>query len=572
MPYRFQNVAIVAGGFISGIDYNPAAKDVAYVRTDIGTAYRWSASAGRWLPLLDWVSPDDWNLTGVESIGIDPSDAQRVYLAVGTYTNNWASNGAIFRSADQGRTWLRSDLPFKNGGNEDGRSAGERLDVDPNNDSILFFGSRHNGLWRSADYGATWKRVDSFPVTQYQKTNGVVCVLFDPSSGSHGHPTPVVYAFVGQSNGPAVYKSADAGQTWQPLAGQPSQGYQPHRAVMTKSGVLFVTYANGSGPNGVSRGAVWKFDTKSGAWTDISPIQTGAPGSSAYAGLAVDAENPETVMVSTLDRWNPGDTVFRSTNVGRTWEDLRPKSVRDWSLAPYMTFGGRDASFGWWIGALAIDPFRPGRAMYGTGATIWTSGDVTQADSGAATHWSIGALGIEETAVLDLISPPAGAHLFSGLGDIGGFRHDDVDVSPRMGMWKPGMDNCDHLAFAQNLPSLILRSGRGDRDADGVISTDGGTTWAPFATKPAGETAGGSIAVSPNGATIVWATNGGGVSVSRDHGASWTRCAGAPNRMSVVADGSASTKFYGLDGATVYVSTDSGASFSAAGRADGRRQ
>jgi hypothetical protein len=39
-------------------------------------------------------------------------------------------------------------------------------------------------------------------------------------------------------------------------------------------------------------------------------------------------------------------------------------------------------------------------------------------------------LGLEETAVLDLAAPPGGAEVVSVLGDIGGFRHDDVDEVP----------------------------------------------------------------------------------------------------------------------------------------------
>ena len=49
------------------------------------------------------------------------------------------------------------------GGNESGRFNGERLAVDPNQGDILFFGSRRDGLWKSADRGATWQKVESFP-------------------------------------------------------------------------------------------------------------------------------------------------------------------------------------------------------------------------------------------------------------------------------------------------------------------------------------------------------------------------------------------------------------------------
>jgi hypothetical protein len=41
------------------------------------------------------------------------------------------------------------------------------------------------------------------------------------------------------------------------------------------------------------------------------------------------------------------------------------------------------------------------------------------------------AAGLEETAVLDLISPPSGAPLISGLGDVAGFRHTNLTPSRR---------------------------------------------------------------------------------------------------------------------------------------------
>ena len=137
VPYHWQNVRLIAGGFISGIDYSPAAKDLLYVRTDIGGAYRWDAKAGRFIPLEDWLTPKDWYLYGTESLGVDPVDPNRVYIAAGDYTNDWDGPGAILRSDDQGRTWQRTDLPFKCGGNEDGRSTGERLAVDPLDHRII---------------------------------------------------------------------------------------------------------------------------------------------------------------------------------------------------------------------------------------------------------------------------------------------------------------------------------------------------------------------------------------------------------------------------------------------------
>src|SRR5690242_2361295 len=70
--YTWRNVQIYGGGFIVGIVFNQTQPDVVYVRTDIGGAYRLDPATSRWVPLLDSISWDDWNLTGVISIATDP--------------------------------------------------------------------------------------------------------------------------------------------------------------------------------------------------------------------------------------------------------------------------------------------------------------------------------------------------------------------------------------------------------------------------------------------------------------------------------------------------------------------
>src|ERR1700730_180915 len=204
-PYLFRNAVIGGGGgFVPGIVFNTTQPNIIYARTDIGGAYRWHQEESRWIPLLDWVGFDDWNLTGVESIASDPVDPDRVYLAVGTYTNEFTTqNGAILRSADRGRTWQRSNLPFKVGGNMPARSMGERLAIDPNKHNILYLGTRSgNGLWRSTDHGATWSKVAGFPnpgnYVQDPSNSytgdivGVVWVTFDPTTGKSGSATQTI--------------------------------------------------------------------------------------------------------------------------------------------------------------------------------------------------------------------------------------------------------------------------------------------------------------------------------------------------------------------------------------------
>ena len=537
VPYRFQNVAIVAGGFITGFVAHPAQRGLYYVRTDIGGAYRWDETEKHWVPLLDWLPFSERNLLGVESLAIDPADPKKLYIAAGTYVNEHTPNGAILRSSDQGRHFEVVHVPFQMGGNEDGRFAGERLQVDPNHPQTLLLGTRLAGLWRSADAGISWNRVRTFPATPFNK-DGVTFVAFDKSSGRAGLATPVIFAGVADPVA-NLLRSEDGGNTWQPVAGGP-RGMFPNHGVFSSDGMLYLSYTDTPGPNGVSNGAVWALSPRTNAWRDITPEKPhvgGAPGFG-YGTVAVDAQHPGTLLASTVDRWQPGDTIFRSTDGGGHWVSLKEGSTRDASLAPWTRHTAPEPPFGHWIGAAMIDPFDPEHVLYGTGETIWESHD---AGGGASTHWKIGAPGLEETADLTLLSPAlpgdAGPHLYTGLGDIGCFRHDDLAHSPAGGAMKnPELSNCDALSLASEKPQEMVRVGRSwTPGPHGVVSHDGGLRWTPFASEPAGGERGGDAAISADGRLLLWAVREGPLAMSADGGAHWRTLAAASGKRQVLA-------------------------------------
>ena len=222
--YSWKNVKIGGGGgFIPGIIFNPTEEGLVYCRTDMGGVYRRDKETEEWIPLTDWVSPDEWNLLGGESIATDPVEPNRVYVAAGTYTNSWTNmNGYILCSEDYGDTWERVELPFKFGGNMPGRSVGERLAIDPNCNNIIYFAARSgNGLWKSEDYGRTWNRVESFtnvgnyiedPAYEYSSDNlGLTWVTFDAAKSEFGKPTQDIYVGVADKDNP-IYKSSDGGK------------------------------------------------------------------------------------------------------------------------------------------------------------------------------------------------------------------------------------------------------------------------------------------------------------------------------------------------------------------------
>ena len=244
-----------------------------------------------------------------------------------------------------------------------------------------------------------------------------------------------------------------------------------------------------------------------------------------FAGLSVDAQHPNTIMVATLDRWMPGDDIFRSVD-GKTWKSIKQYSVRDISLAPYMDWGKSNVPVGHWMGALQIDLFDSDHVLYGTGATIFGTDDVTEMDQGKTTHWFIAANGVEETAVLDLLSPPIGPPLLSALGDLGGFRHDDLKISPRNGMFKnPLNSTCNWFDSPDADPTFTKALEK--EIAHGSYSTDIGETWQPFATEPI-DADGGSIAISAESKTIVWSPRRAPACYSLDRGQKWLDCHGLP--------------------------------------------
>ena len=152
--YVWKNVAIGGGGYVLDVYCHPKQKDLVYIRTDVGGFARWDAKDARWIPLTDGFPRSQSNFYGGEGLALDPSDPNVVYVAAGKY--EWASPGTIFKSSDQGRTWKKLPLDLKMGGNEDHRWGGPRLVVSPFHPGVLLFGSRKDGLWRSADAGASW--------------------------------------------------------------------------------------------------------------------------------------------------------------------------------------------------------------------------------------------------------------------------------------------------------------------------------------------------------------------------------------------------------------------------------
>jgi len=235
------------------------------------------------------------------------------------YNNLWDPyNATILRSKDFGATFERTPLPFKAGGNTDGRGLGERIAVDPNQGSTLYLGARGgNGLWKSTDYAVSFSKVSSFtevgdfpvqppggnnPWANPNEIMGPAWITFDEKSGRKGAPTPRIFIGVAKVSGPTIFWTQDAGKSWAAVPGQPQQGYIPHKGKLQPiENALYVSYANTIGPNGGTEGSVFRFDITNGTWTDITPEKDAF----GFGGLSVDLQKPGALIVAALNKWWP---------------------------------------------------------------------------------------------------------------------------------------------------------------------------------------------------------------------------------------------------------------------------
>lgn len=557
--YQWSNVAIGGGGFVSGIVTSKTEKDLMYARTDVGGAYRWDKANNKWIPLLDWTSVEQTSYQGVESIALDPQASEKVYMLVGTeYFNDGQT--AILKSSDYGETFttVKVTSQFKVHGNGMGRQNGERLIVDPNKGSILFCGSRNNGLFKSTNAGDSWTKVSALNVGATANGNGVCVVAIDPASGTKGNASQTIVVGVSQT-GTNLYMSTNGGTSFAPITGAPTS-FMPQKAIITSDHYLYVTYAEKEGPWNSGAGQIWKYNLQNNQWTNVTPVGT----TFAYGGISVDPQNPKRLIASSINVYYTqyktpanegvyGDRFFLSTDGGANWKDL----VGDAGIT--LDPNGCTWIYGHsihWAGCIEFNPFNTKQAMVISGNGVFTCDDVTA----SKTTWKFTAQGIEETVPLDIVSIPKGP-LVSVIGDYDGFIH--TDVTKYAPIHTPRMGTSTGIAYASLKDDTLLRIG--DKM---YYSFDQGKTWKQTTSINSTK---GRVALSADGSVFLHTPEKASMTYrSTNWGASWTNVNGLSfSEPEPVADPVVASKFYAYDPNTgkVLVSTDGGANFSNAGTA-----
>ena len=199
----------------------------------------------------------------------------------------------------------------------------------PDQPNVFYIGQVDGGVWRSTDYGRTWN-----PIFDSQETQSVGAIAVAPSDSN------VIYVASGEglhrpdlSVGDGIYRSADAGKTWEHLGlreGQqiPALAVDPTNANRLFAAVLGHPY----GPN-AERGIFRSVDGGK-TWEKVLGGAGDKGDRVGGSGVVMDPKNPQVVYASmwedVLGPWEDGNQyagagggLFKSIDGGTTWKQLK---------------------------------------------------------------------------------------------------------------------------------------------------------------------------------------------------------------------------------------------------------
>jgi photosystem II stability/assembly factor-like uncharacterized protein len=287
---RFRSIgpAFTSGRVIAfAVDPNNAAR--YYVASASGGVWRTINNGTTWTPVFD--------REGSYSIGwivLDPKNPLTVW--VGTGENNSQRSvsygNGVYRSDDGGKTW-------RNVGLRASEHIG-RIAIDPKDSNIVYVAAQgplwgpggDRGLYKTTDGGKTWKQI-----LKISENTGVTEVVIDPQNPETIYAASYQrrrHMFTLIDGGPesAIYKSTDAGATWNRLrAGLPpgDMGRIGLAISPVDSNVIYATIESGD-----RRGGIFRSNDRGGSWEKRNDFDAGAM---YYARIVADPKDVDRIYI-----------------------------------------------------------------------------------------------------------------------------------------------------------------------------------------------------------------------------------------------------------------------------------
>ncbi len=297
--------------------------DIAAIPGDPGTVYFATASGGLWKTEdggITWRSLfESGGTLSLGAVTLAPSDPNVLYLGSGEHNprNSTSIGDGVYRSRDGGETWTHVGLA------DSERIA--RIRVHPNDSDVVYVGAMghlwgpndERGVFRSLDGGDTWERV-----LFVDENTGVADLALDPSNPR------ILYAAMWdfrrqpwhfRSGGPGsgIYRSKDAGETWQRLTNAGLDNGLPS-GVLGRIGISIAA----SNPDVVyaiveseSDGVLWRSNDGGDKWELVSSSQQVGGRPFYYSDIRVDPTDENTL-------YGIAGGLHKSIDGGRTWQRI----------------------------------------------------------------------------------------------------------------------------------------------------------------------------------------------------------------------------------------------------------
>jgi photosystem II stability/assembly factor-like uncharacterized protein len=310
------------GGRINCISLNPDDESEIWIGTSAGGVFRSSDAGQSWEEL-----GNDFAYMSIGSIAFDNSNTDIVYVGTGDPNISGyphAGNG-VYKTMDGGATWEHK------GPSEVGIVS--KLLVDPSSSDVIYMAAMgtpweegpNRGVYKSIDGGDTWDQV-----LFLSNQAGLSSLVFHPNTPD------TLYAAgwdrirsntqsIVEGNHSRIYRSMDAGDTWETLEGGLPQEIMSRAAVdvsISDPSVLYASFVN----EDMQFYGVYKSTNYGDTWTatNIANLDGALGGFGWYFGMIrINPEDENDVSVAGVElhsTGNGGDSWFQSTPDWWTYE------------------------------------------------------------------------------------------------------------------------------------------------------------------------------------------------------------------------------------------------------------
>jgi photosystem II stability/assembly factor-like uncharacterized protein len=321
----------VASGRVMSIAVNPKDKFEYYVGVASGGVWKTVNDGTTWTPVFDKEAS-----YSIGWVTLDPNDPAVVWVGAGESNSqrSVAYGDGIYRSDDGGKDW-------QNLGLKKSEHIG-RVVIDPRDSKVVYVAAEgplwgpggDRGLYKSADGGKTWKAVLSI-----SENTGVVDVALDPSNPDIVYAAAYqrrrhVYTLIDGGPESAIYKSADAGTTWNKLkSGLPTvdMGRIGLAVSAADPNVVYATIEAADG-----KGGIFRSNDRGATWERKNEFDMGAM---YYARVVTDPKNVDRIFVmnvSLRESLDGGKTLHKVEETNHHGDNhalwIDPDDTKHWLL------------------------------------------------------------------------------------------------------------------------------------------------------------------------------------------------------------------------------------------------